>query len=427
MTVLHQFAGNAAVALDARFGFGIPAIGSDEPTGPQLLTSDGDPNGVITAPAGTLALDFDTPTLWQNTDGATAWTDLNPSEPGLETLTRTIYVDGAQTATYTETGTFGRPFKTVQAAVDYARDNLAPAYNNPVLIVVAPPTGGVYQEDVVIYTGGLTIRGSGGGWPGGAAIRRIIITNATQASYATFVANGGLTAPAANYGDLVEDGAVYASGLTLQSIRLGDVDVFAPNALMVLGVGASNGVCDWGLEVDTVEVFGTSYFRQCESIWFYNNSWLNAPVTVLNVRQWSHETGGVPGTFTMDYDTGIDEPSGNDGLTVRNARFGTVVLNGSVGAGGLGSNCQGLDVTRLDLNGTGITRLWTSVVRGSIAIANCVTVEGDHALTLHGCHIVRNMVLDNTGAAVGCTMDAGALMGALTDVGGRLTRNLSTI
>ena len=71
MSQLHSFSGNVALPLDGRLGFGIPAIGGDEPTGPQLLAVAGDPNGVVTAPIGTLALDFGTPSLWQNIGGTT--------------------------------------------------------------------------------------------------------------------------------------------------------------------------------------------------------------------------------------------------------------------------------------------------------------------------------------------------------------------
>jgi hypothetical protein len=69
----NTVSGSIAVPLGARIGFGVPDTADQEPTGPQVMVVDGDPNGTVEATVGTLALDPTTPTLWQNTDGATAW------------------------------------------------------------------------------------------------------------------------------------------------------------------------------------------------------------------------------------------------------------------------------------------------------------------------------------------------------------------
>lgn len=46
---------------------------SDLPEGVLIFDVDVDPNGVWSAPQGSLAIRADTPQLWQNLDGATAW------------------------------------------------------------------------------------------------------------------------------------------------------------------------------------------------------------------------------------------------------------------------------------------------------------------------------------------------------------------
>jgi hypothetical protein len=45
-----------------------------EATGPQIFTVTGDPNGTVTAPQGSLAIQRDSAALWQNTDGSSTWT-----------------------------------------------------------------------------------------------------------------------------------------------------------------------------------------------------------------------------------------------------------------------------------------------------------------------------------------------------------------
>ena len=44
--------------------------------GVLILEVDASPNGSVTAPKGTLAIEKVTPAYWINTDGATTWTQL---------------------------------------------------------------------------------------------------------------------------------------------------------------------------------------------------------------------------------------------------------------------------------------------------------------------------------------------------------------
>jgi len=73
MTQLHKFGGKVVVPLTDHIGFGIPADGGDESsTGPRLIASAGDPNG-LPAPAGSIALDYLTPATWMKTAVGTVW------------------------------------------------------------------------------------------------------------------------------------------------------------------------------------------------------------------------------------------------------------------------------------------------------------------------------------------------------------------
>lgn len=143
---LQIFNGNVAVPIDGRIGFGLPPIGDDEPLGPQILATDGDPNGVVTAPVGTIALDFTTPALWQNTDGGTTWVSVAMGA-GVVPFLRTLYVNNGM-AVVDPDGSIAKPFPTIQAALDAAGvptgllDQFLP-YNIRIQT-------GVYDEDVTV-------------------------------------------------------------------------------------------------------------------------------------------------------------------------------------------------------------------------------------------------------------------------------------
>lgn len=75
VVLLDQGVGSAASPGDY-FGFG-RAAGGEVSTGPRLLAGTGSPNGVTTAPAGSLWLRTDGGIqLWQNTDGGTTWVQI---------------------------------------------------------------------------------------------------------------------------------------------------------------------------------------------------------------------------------------------------------------------------------------------------------------------------------------------------------------
>ena len=69
--ILDNGVGTAAVPGDY-FGFG-RAAGTAVSTGPRVYAGTGDPNGVVTAPLGSLWLRTDVGGFFRNTDAGTTW------------------------------------------------------------------------------------------------------------------------------------------------------------------------------------------------------------------------------------------------------------------------------------------------------------------------------------------------------------------
>lgn len=335
-------------------------------------------------------------------------------------LARTVHVDGARADSYTETGTLANPFKTVQAAVDHAEANLTPSQFSPVVIHIFPNGGPCYQEDVVIKKTGIDLKGGGSQGAdtvsGSPYIRTLIVTNATAASVATFIANGGIADPVTNYGDLVADS--YAPEVNnFNDISFGDpTSAGSDNTRMALGVGSACPLASVGLTFWRCTEWGPGYFRNAGYINFQDCTF-SSPNTTFNVTQVLPNGGWC--SYSADYDSGQDQPvdTSNNGLTgaVGTVFFGPIVLDGEARLGyGSVQFAPAMLQVDLDLNGTSQALVYGGVIRGN------VTVEGDAVLDLRGTHVQGDLTLDNTGGAVSCTMQGGHLTGTLTDAGGRL-------
>tara|TARA_R110000824_G_scaffold93519_4_gene226090 strand:+ start:1088 stop:2425 length:1338 start_codon:yes stop_codon:yes gene_type:complete len=127
------------------FGTGGRAI--DESVGPRYSGgAPADPNGVLVAPQG--SLHAGATTLWQNTDGASAWAAVSTGgAPSLEPYTGLMFVDKTY-AGGSSNGSIAAPFITIQAALDAIGtpvDATDYAIGWTVLI-----TAGSYDEDLVL-------------------------------------------------------------------------------------------------------------------------------------------------------------------------------------------------------------------------------------------------------------------------------------
>jgi hypothetical protein len=94
--------------------------------GPRISGGDpANPNGVLSAIRGSLHL-TDTPDLWINTDGATAWALVasgsasNPriwADPGLAAIPANLFVDNTTGSDVTGDGTAANPWATLTKAM----------------------------------------------------------------------------------------------------------------------------------------------------------------------------------------------------------------------------------------------------------------------------------------------------------------------
>lgn len=329
-------------------------------------------------------------------------------------ITRTLQVDGARTDSYTEDGSTGQPFKTVQAAVDYAEASMTPLYNDPVLIFIHPKAQ-PYAEDVVIKKSGVHLAARVG--QGCVLIRRLILTNATSASVAAFIAAGGLADPATHYGTLVAD-VYHPWDNQFRNLAFGD-PLGGDYGVYILGVGAGTSMCGNEANFILCTNYDKSYFRLANYLALQGECYFRGQIETFNIAGlWFNRSQG--GSYLGTYDTGSDEPNdnGNYGLVGGAGAFlyGNVTLNDEAHMGY--DRCDALQVYgNLDINGTSAARMEGGFIGGNI------TVEGDATFRLRGVHTQGAITLDNAGGAVGCTYDGGHYMGALTDAGGRLTRN----
>ncbi len=344
-------------------------------------------------------------------------------------ITRTLYVDGGSTDPTPETGSSTHPYKTVQAAVDYAEANLTPSRATPVTIMVASQPG-IYYDETVVIRSGITLNGGGGIW-GGATIRNVIVTNATVASVATFIANGGLTDPAANYSDLIADVGTPTDFAAFRSINFGESGTPGEVGILIAGVGAGCTLGSWEINFTLCACDGFSYYRTMRHMHMVDCTLWGTFHTMVNLESFIMEGGQVAAPFTVDWDTGLDLPgSPQAGLNGVGVYFSAPITLQNEGALGITDPVFGIGFTNCRLNGNVGTALVMNDT-SSARLEGCylhgnVTVAGDATIDARNTHVQGNITLDNTGGAVACTMDGGEYTGVLTDTGSRLTTSLTS-
>lgn len=158
-------------------------------SGPTLSAGVGDPNGVLSSPIGSLWIQTDTPAVWVNTDGSTAWTALGAGGGGGGSFVPTLFGDGSDGAlTFDGTSTV-IGLVPVSNTYTLTRD----VYCNGCTIDVGVTITGDYR---MFDIGTLTLNGtiardgnSGTGVTGGAArTTRFMISGGTNGG------NGGSSA-----------------------------------------------------------------------------------------------------------------------------------------------------------------------------------------------------------------------------------------
>jgi len=319
-------------------------------------------------------------------------------------------------------GSIEKPYATWQKAHDEAVAlTPSPSQNNPVGVIGFP---GRYNQQLIVDGDNVVIHGLGG--QQGCLLRpdsgpALIITNATRASVATFLANGGDSDPAAHYTDLSAHGSNMPRNLQIRNMDFGKPSGGATYDIMTLGVG--DGISFGGSEFNFFRCccWNNIYTRTTNYFSWQGASWCAKKIVAFNTAGvWANDcqTSGYEG----DYDTGEDQPSdsGNYGLCGgKHFCNGNIVLNGTAKAGGDDPN-GGLGLIyvagNLDLNEECSLNMIGGAIRGNI------TAEADSSFMLRGTHVQGNITIASGGSGT-CQMDAGAYMGSLTDTGGKLTRN----
>ena len=346
--------------------------------------------------------------------GANPFATVADLVPGTEVVTRLVHVDKNRVDSYTEDGTQERPYKTVQAAVDYA-ETLTPSHTNPVVVLVAP---GIYAETVTIKKNGVSLQGIVG--QGVCRIQAtsgpsLVLTNATTASLATFFGNGGHTDPDAHYGDLVAD-TDNPWDNQFRDIAFGTPAGGAGYCIMVLGVGAGNSTC--GNEANFMGCHvAQDFFARCVNyLAVQDDTWEAGSIVLHNVAgMWASRV--QLGSVSVSYNTDDDQPSdtGNYGLCGASTfLYGNLSLSGSAQSG-----YDRLDNTMISGNitlaDTAKLRVWSGHVGGA------VTVAGGARLDLNDVFVSGAATFTAGAPDQACTMIGGAIVGALSDTNSRLT------
>lgn len=318
-------------------------------------------------------------------------------------LARMVVAD--KNATPGGNGAWSHPFKTVQAAVDYA-ELLALTSFEGVVVLVMP---GTYTEDVVIRRSDVHLHGLGG--QNVVIIKSVTISDCTLASILAFNASGDPTL-------LVQDGTLVSPP---RNNHIRDLSVYralnvpawtgdAISSLRALG-GPTAGTSFLGNEMlswrcNVVQATGAAggkggLYAATANYISFQDCWVSGGVKGYQTAGiWFDfvtavaSPGGGTGTAEMFYDTGLPEPSdsGNYGLNVNSGRVGKILLSGPAGRCGQ-DYFEGVTIGEIDNNAT----------------------TAASASIFHNCHVKGAIDIAAVGPTI--TFNGGRYMSAVTGLG----------
>jgi len=348
-------------------------------------------------------------------DTLAAWVDLGHLAAW---AAREIHVDPVN-GDDTYPGTPNAPFRTAQAAIDYAETSLSPGMDDQVAIMIHADD---LDENLVIREDGIHLVGCGG--QGVTRVRpasgpSLIVTNADAVSLAAFLAAGGHADPMTHYG-LLADGGTTPRCNQFKDLAFGGPGGAGGNDIMLLGVGAGAvvGGSEWNFMRCTV--WHNVFARTVNYIAFQNDTWIAGNMEQVNCAGLWLNRSQIDGDWIGVYDAGAyDEPSdaGNYGLA---AGAGSMIRGSIVASAaqrvGAGQDLSGLIVRgNVDLNDTARAHIDQTYVNGDL------DVEGDAEFIGRNVWIDGDVTLANAGGLVACFMYGGGYRGVLTDAGARLT------
>jgi len=324
------------------------------------------------------------------------------------------------------TGSLSNPFRTIQAALDYAADmTLIGSYTT---VEINIPE--IKSTEALVYNGlnRIILRGEGIvsfiAPPAGQV--PLTITNATKDSLATYRASG-------LYSDLVNQGDAGPSLVSIHSVYFSGSG--GANAIEVLGVAgdAGPGLTNFGyFRMESSYINGTVYCRNTRSIsaitmknWgrytFHNCSYMTFMHTMARHYIVSYDAADPEGqpasgsNFLQGYDVhqwGDLTATGDCAVWFWSGHTdGNISISDTSSALFNGYGCSG----NLDINGTATVEHTEGYVGGN------VNAEAGSSWRSNGVHVQGALSFD---AGVGTArMDGGRYMGALTDPGGKFVRN----
>jgi len=334
-------------------------------------------------------------------------------------IARFIYADGERSDLYTENGSRAKPFKTVQAAITYAENNMSPSTNNPVVIRVMP---GIYTESLTIKKSGVHLQGLGG--QGACRIQTVsgtntrpalTITNAISASLTTFYDNDGRNNPMGQYGNLLADAETPLDN-QFRDIMFGNPALGTVYDIMILGVGNSTTFLNNEANFMHVTCTHSMFIRTANYIkWQY--SYCGNSIRTHNIANFTGNSCQIGSNFELSYDVADNEPddSGNYGL---NGNFIDIsgVLRTSNNARTGYDHLVGIQIgALLSIEDASSCKLNNGYISGN------VSVSGDANFNLRDTHVQGTMTLANAGSLSACQFDGGKIIGTISDTGVRLT------
>jgi len=352
----------------------------------------------------------------------------------------TIYVDISSSATI-ENGSIATPYKSIQAAIDYADTLVGADIYKPARLRIAP---GLYQEDLILKSSNTVIlEGSGAGsvFIYGTTGPALTVTNATLESLDTYRSSG-------TYSDLDPEATPVAGpqGLLAKDIFFG---TFAANTNAVEFLGVK-GDTEGGDATD----FGGANFYLCSmigdgtgvGIYARNSSGLSAvgigsyaDITMINVKT-SIFQECVVGDYSLLWNAA--DPNGKPTGVLGNHRIenlrygaGTITIeDAQLGVwGGLNSHgdfivngtgellLYGVDnrITGFDVNDTGEVTIYDGSTNGD------VDIEAGASFAAYNHPIFGDFTVA-AGAGV-VTLENSPVSGLITDAGSKIVHSRSGV
>ena len=317
-------------------------------------------------------------------------------------------------------GSYIKPYATWQKGHDEAVA-LTPTADDPAFVIGLP---GVYDENFIVDGDHLRFIGLGG--KQGCAVvptsgPAMIVTNATRASVATFLTNGGHADPGAHYTDLSAHPSNMPTDLKFSNMAFGKVSGSGYD-VMNLGVGNDIAFGESGLVYSGCWISNDTFGRTVNLWYLQDNTWVAVDIDAYNVALTYIENSYSKG-YEGNYNAGSDQPSYGVlgftyGLCGNNANIaGTIKAEGTDKVGGDTMGLRNSYINgNVDLDDSSNCYIVNSQIKGN------VDAEQNATFLFEGVYVKGTVTIASGGTGT-ARWDGGGWIGALTDSGNKLVYN----